>query len=231
MIETYKSRVIALRKEMGLSETKLQEKLKSALSENGAPEASAFQLAAWTATPSVTFSALPPVSALPYIANVLETNIGYLFGLNEVREMTNDRLTLAIDIETCAEEYKQKHGGNSIWKDGVVHNQWYLNVKRKENKKLFIKPFIELSKALDWDVDYILGLSDVKHWQYYCLTHQLLDRLPEGTRFLLDDKKTIATLGANGNFDVLKDGLSLQIDLEQMLKRDPKIICGYELLD
>ena len=232
MNNTYRERIAALQRELGAGETELGEKIRMKMRKEGSRiDASDFQLTSWLTPSAKSAKALPPVEALPFIADALGTNIGYLFGLHDIREMTNSRLSIDVDIERCDKEYKRKHEGRSMQTDGVILNQWYLKLKRKKDIQFRIKPFINMSKALNWDVDYILGLSDVKNWQYFCLENGLLDRIPEGTRFLLDDNETIATLGKNSTLGVIKDGLSLQISLDQLLSRDPKIICGYTLLD
>ena len=229
MINIYRKRLELLRSESNFGEADLAARLRTLMHEKDAPlEASDFQLSTWVSPAAKT---LPPVEALPYIARLFSTNIGYLFGLHEVRDMVNPRFAIDVDIEECDEEYKSRHGGRSIQTDRVVYNQWFVKIKRKADVKYRIKPFIALSEALNWDIDYILGLTDVKHWQYYCLENGRLDLIPAGTRFLLDDGETIATFSRDRSFDVLMDGMVLQLDFEQLKKRAPKIICGYVLLD
>lgn len=229
MINIYRKRLELLTAGSNYAQADLAGRLETLLYEkNAGIEASDFQLTTWVSPSAKT---LPPVEVLPYIADLFSTNIGYLFGLHEIREMMNPRLVINVDIEKCDEEYKRRHGGRSIQTDRVVYNQWFVKIKRKADIKYRIKPFIALSEALSWDIDYILGLSDVKHWQYFCLENALLDKIPAGTRFLLDDGKTIATRSRDGSFDVLKDGMLLKLDFEQLRMRDPKIICGYVLLD
>lgn len=229
MINIYRQRIALLTEEKNYARTDLAGRLDDLLQEkNAGIEASDFQLSSWI---SPTAKTLPPVEALPYIAHLFSTNIGYLFGLHEVRDMTNPRFEINVDIEECDEEYKHRHGGRSIQTDRVVYNQWFVKIKRKADVRYRIKPFIALSEALNWDIDYILGLTDVKHWQYYCLENGKLDLIPAGTRFLLDDGQTIATYRRNGSFDIIMDGTLLSLDFEQLMRRDPKIICGYMLLD
>lgn len=229
MINTYRTRIKQLQKKMGCDGDRLAELLRKRLREEGDPfKMSAYQAASWF---SPDEHALPSADALPFIADVLNTNVGYLLGLHEVQKMMNERLILNVDILRCEKEYERKHEGRSLSKDNVVYNQWYLNIlRKKEASHKRIKPFVNLSKALEWDIDYILGLTDRKHWQYYCLERGDLSLFPEGTRLLLDDGHTIATL-ANNHVFIVENGKLAKKDLPQILARDPKIISGYELLD
>ena len=230
MINTYRSRIEQLQKDMGCDKYDLAERLRKRVEEEGSPfSLSDYQASSWF---SLDEQALPTAEAFPFIADALKTNVGYLLGLHEVKEMTNPRLLLNVDIESCEEEYRRKHEGRSLTKDRVVYSQWYLNIKRgSDQTHKRIKPFVSLSAAVGWDIDYILGLTDIRYWQYFCLEHGLLDRLNPGMKFLLSDNRTIAMLSHNGLFLIVENGMLRKLALPELLKQKPKIISGYELLD
>lgn len=143
---------------------------------------------------------LPSVAAAPYIARALKTNLGFLLGLHDIREMQIRGFATQLEFDVFNYEYMKKHNGRMLTADGIVGYPW-ARTCGQDLKNARLKPFIRIALAIDWDIDYVLGVGGEMSWKQYCLRNGLLEKLPEDTAFFITkpDKKTVLAGFSYGN--------------------------------
>lgn len=221
-------RISALRREMGLSVGEVNDKIMDVIKENGIDMQIETPPAAWQkgCAPSQK-SYYPPAGALACIAASLDTSIDYLLGRHNVRDIKNDSVKLSFRCDECNEEYRKHHGGRTMFADRVVYLQWAANISggKTEYHKIKMGPFIKIADATGLTLDYILGLSDEKFWQTYCLNNALYEHLPKDTLLLTDD-------GSLWHFDAksltVSRGAGETKDISDIFSLNPKIVRSIE---
>ena len=151
---------------------------------------------------------LPSVAAAPYIARALKTNLGYLLGLHDVREMQIQGFSTQLEFDVFNYEYMKKHNGRTLTADGIVGYPW-ARTCGQDLKSARLKPFIRIALAIGWDIDYVLGFGSELSWKQYCLRHELLERLPEDTVFYItkpDGKRVLAGFSDGNRYINTVDG-------------------------
>lgn len=196
-LKTYESRVRKLRNEMyppvsGIGEQLYYNDFKNALREaldRIYPEDGAaytdHTLSMLTSAKRGTF---PLTKYIPAHTEVLHTSIAYLIGQHDIREKCNERALPNPKFQECWDEYRRINPGHTLRSDAIIHPQWELEHKdpKKVKRSDRIGPYIRISDALDWDIDYVLGLSDIRSWKYYCLANSMFNRLPNQILIFLE---------------------------------------------
>lgn len=164
---------------------------------------------------------LPIISLLPVAAKCLDVSIGYLFGQHDIREMKTESVRGEIRFNECEREYKKTHGGRTLLGNKILHPQWYSKIKKDRIPPQKIRPYLRIAEALDWDIDYILGVSTCRSWKYFCIDNNELDAIPEQT--------LIKTCGEYALLNKEKDGFLLKSGELLTAKEIKK--AGYEIIN
>lgn len=173
--KTYYERFHALKKEREI----IDESLIKSMSD--LKYANPFQTQRWANIPK---GQMPPVEAIGILAFRLKTNVGYLIGMNDAKDLCiktgNVNLSLKKYENLCMEKL-----GKSLVASKTCGAVWVTDMKKSTRKLHRIAPLIKISEKLDINIDYILGLTKNKYIEYDIIEQELFDYLPSDLEIVI----------------------------------------------
>lgn len=186
-IKTYYERAKKRRDELYKRPEEFGKKLAEILNEAGVAY-SEYQMGVLT---QISKESFPLIQHMPAHAKALDVSIGYLIGQHDITDIKTERAAIDLRYEECDEAYKAKNSGHSLLYDKIVQSQWSATLAKGEKTPSTARPYIRIADALEWDIDYVLGVRDMKSWKYYCIDNDMLEALPENVAIVFDGELAI----------------------------------------